>query len=252
MSTIHRDLTYVVAPAHPRQRLDLHLPETAPRPLPVLLWLHGGSWKEGDKSTVPLLGLCARGVAVASANYRYLDQAPFPAQINDVKAALRFLRANAERHGLDPARVVAAGFSAGGYLAALAGCAARCDELDDRALGNAACSAAVMGVAAFGTPIDLPGIGTSNGTILTTDAELASLANPLHHLGSGTPRFYIQHGADDDVVSSAHALKLAAALDRRGIAHVLDVVPEMRHKIKLNQEVLDRVAALFVPQSVLS
>ena len=102
--------------------LDLYLPEKAPAtPLPLVVWVHGGGWSKGSKENPPLAWLAAEGYAVASINYRLSWLARWPAQIDDVRAALRWLRANAAKHGLDPGRIAVAGGSAGGHLAATAG-----------------------------------------------------------------------------------------------------------------------------------
>lgn len=91
------DLEYVPG-GHERQKLDLHLPAQG-KNWPLVVWIHGGAWRVGDKKNVgfPLRLLREKGYAVASVNYRYSTQAVFPAQIEDVKAAVRFLRANAEK-----------------------------------------------------------------------------------------------------------------------------------------------------------
>jgi hypothetical protein len=95
------------APAHVRQRLDLYLPPTGDGPWPVVLWIHGGGWSAGDKSLAasdPVLRLRTRGYAVASIGYRLSQQATFPAQIHDVKAAVRYLRQNARGYRLIPTK----------------------------------------------------------------------------------------------------------------------------------------------------
>lgn len=117
--TVHRDLAYV-AEGHPRQVLDLYLPRSS-RPLPLIVWIHGGAFRMGSKEDdVPLEQLDA-GYAIAAINYRLSQHAIFPAQIEDCKAAVRWLRAHAEAYGIDPARIAALGTSAGGHLAAMLG-----------------------------------------------------------------------------------------------------------------------------------
>jgi acetyl esterase/lipase len=94
----HRDLAYVDG-GHERQKLDLYVPEnSAAAPLPVIIWVHGGAWQSGSKAgPLPLrLGFAGRGFAIASIGYRLSDAAIFPAQIQDVKAAVRWLRAHAK------------------------------------------------------------------------------------------------------------------------------------------------------------
>jgi acetyl esterase/lipase len=118
----HRDLAYVVN-GHERQKLDLFVPEKADGPLPLIIWIHGGGWQNGSKDGCPPLrnGYTEHGYAVASINYRLSGHAVFPAQIEDCKAAIRWLRAHAEEYSLDPQRFGVWGSSAGGHLAALVG-----------------------------------------------------------------------------------------------------------------------------------
>src|SRR5262245_9674762 len=101
-------------------KLDLYLPAEG-RPAPLVVWVHGGAWRSGSKSNPPLLPLTDRGIAVASVDYRLSPVAPYPAQVHDLKAAIRYLRNAAQQHGLDGSRIAIAGGSAGGHLAALVG-----------------------------------------------------------------------------------------------------------------------------------
>ena len=112
----------------PAHRLDLYLPEGQAGPFPLVIFVHGGAWSYGDKAMPPLSSygtfrrvLAERGYAVASVQYRFVDKAPFPAQLHDVKAAVRYLRANAAALRVDPDRFAIAGDSAGGQLAQLVG-----------------------------------------------------------------------------------------------------------------------------------
>ncbi len=101
--------------------VDLYLPAEADQRRPVVVFIHGGGWERGNgaKEDPPALFLVGRGYAVASINYRLSDDAPFPAQLHDCKAAVRWLRGKAEKYKLDPDRIGAWGVSAGGHLAAL-------------------------------------------------------------------------------------------------------------------------------------
>ena len=105
--------------------MDIYLPKAGAGPAPAVLYAHGGSWAYGDKSEVALLapGLVASGYVVASLNYRLAPQYRWPAQIEDVKCAIRFLKAKAGLYNLDPARIGLWGASAGGHLVSLAGLA---------------------------------------------------------------------------------------------------------------------------------
>lgn len=115
------DLVYT-RPGGSAQLLDLYLPEGVAGPLPVIVWLHGGGWRLGDRCLGPDLRqfFAARGFAMASIDYRLSGEAVFPAQLHDVRAAVRWLRAHAEEYGLDGRRIGLWGSSAGGHLAALA------------------------------------------------------------------------------------------------------------------------------------
>ncbi|MES2697720.1 MAG: alpha/beta hydrolase [Verrucomicrobiota bacterium] len=120
--TAHRDLAYV-AVGHERQKLDLYLPAEGSGPFPVIVWIHGGAWFAGDRKNCPPLreGFVARGYAVASLGYRLSSHEIFPAQIEDCKAALRWLRAHAKEYRLDAAHIGVWGASAGGHLVSLLG-----------------------------------------------------------------------------------------------------------------------------------
>ncbi|HEX7977117.1 MAG TPA: alpha/beta hydrolase [Gemmatimonadaceae bacterium] len=115
------DLVYSHAGGRPRL-LDLYLPRHSTRPLPVIVWLHAGGWRSGDRKQAPDLSrhFAAHGFAMASIDYRLSREATFPAQLHDVKAAIRWLRTNTERLGLDGRRIGLWGASAGGHLATLA------------------------------------------------------------------------------------------------------------------------------------
>lgn len=117
-----RDVPYVVN-GHERHVLDIYLPEKANGPLPLIIWIHGGGWRNGSKNGCPPLrqGYVGRGYALASINYRLSGHATFPAQIEDCKAAIRWLRAHAKQYGFDPDRFGVWGSSAGGHLVALVG-----------------------------------------------------------------------------------------------------------------------------------
>jgi len=116
------DLVYAIRSGKPLY-MDLYLPQDAPGPLPVILWLHGGGWRIGDRRLGPDLTrfFAEKGFAMASIDYRLSGEAVFPAQIHDVKAAIRWLKAHADSYGLDAGRIGLWGSSAGGHLAALAG-----------------------------------------------------------------------------------------------------------------------------------
>ena len=110
--------------------LDLYCPEKVSGSLPVIVWIHTGGWSKGRKERCPAVALVQDGYAVASIDYRLTSTAPFPAQIEDCKAAVRWLRANASTYHLDPDHIGVWGHSAGGHLAALLGTSGGVRELE--------------------------------------------------------------------------------------------------------------------------
>src|SRR5579859_7847618 len=120
-TVVYRDLAYVTG-GHPRQVLDLYMPHAA-GPLPLIVWIHGGAFRMGSKDDPVPVAMLQQGYAIASLNYRLSQHALFPAQIEDCKAAVRWLRAHAATYGLDPSHIASWGESAGGHLAAMLGTA---------------------------------------------------------------------------------------------------------------------------------
>ena len=155
------DLVY--ATVSPAEKLDLYIPTTGNGPFPVVVMVHGGGFMMGDKADgAGLAGvdqLLAAGYAVASINYRLSGEAKYPAQINDAKAAVRFLRANAAKYNLNPDKFGAWGASAGGNLVSLLGTTCGVTELEGADLGNADQSSCVQAVVDWFGPIDFPGNG---------------------------------------------------------------------------------------------
>ena len=129
------DIPY--ADRSPLQRLDIYLPDKGDGPFPVIATIHGGGWEFGDKGddfNLPFLEGLKRGYAVACINYRLSDEAHFPSQIYDCKAAIRYLRTNAAEYHLDGAHIGVWGASAGGHLAALLGTSTRVRGLEDSSM----------------------------------------------------------------------------------------------------------------------
>lgn len=208
--------------------LDLYRPDPLPaEPLPVVIYIHGGGWRQGDKalSRPPMLVESGRYI-VACINYRLSDQAIFPAQLHDCKAAVRWLRANAQRYGIDGRRIGAWGYSAGGHLAALLGATGGAAELEG-ACGSPEHSSAVQAVVAVAAPSDLSRMGGWHdepdspeallvGGPLSERSDLVQQANPLRYVAATTPPFLLIHGEDDDTVPLSQSQLLYAALLEAG------------------------------------
>ena len=210
-------------------RLDLHVPAGA-GPWPLVVWVHGGAWRNGDRKSLPdtygSLGffdrIQRRGYAVASVDYRLSAEATFPAQLDDVRAAIRWLRENAADRRLDPGRFATWGESAGGHLAAMAALVADGPE--------------VHAVVDWYGPSDLSvmdsGDADDPGTQLlggTRSPEAVALASPVEHAHMGAPPFLCVHGTGDQIVPYSQSEHLAAVLHAYGVRCDLHPVPGADH-----------------------
>jgi len=213
--TEHRDLTYAEV-AGQELKLNLFVPAAENSP-PLLIWIHGGGWRNGSREKVSLRPLTDHGFAVASIDYRLTDTAIFPAQIYDCKAAVRWLRANADRLGYDASRIAAAGSSAGGHLALLLGVSGNVDQLEGTVGEHLDQSSAVQAIIDYYGPSDfvlrgethpdrayttksgsfaLLG-GVQNGKV---EREMEAFASPVHYITADDPPLLILHGDRDEVV----------------------------------------------------
>jgi acetyl esterase/lipase len=231
------DIPY--ASLSPAQKLDIYLPEGS-GPFPVIVSIHGGAFMSGDKAdvqVVPMLEGVKRGYAVVSINYRMSGEAKFPALVHDMKAAIRWIRANAAQWGFDAQRIAAWGGSAGGYLAAMAGVSMGVAELEDLSLGNAEQNSRVQAVVDWFGPTDFlkmdeelaeygfppsPEMAHDGehspesllmGAKITEIPERVKAANPESYIRPGVPPFLIQHGTMDDTVPCLQSVYLADKLD---------------------------------------
>jgi acetyl esterase/lipase len=229
----HRDLAYVEG-GHERQKLDLFLPEKASGPLPLIIWVHGGGWQNGSKDGCPPLrgGYVERGYAVASINYRLSQHAVFPAQIEDCKAAIRYLRAHAQEYGLDPQRFGVWGSSAGGHLVALIGTSGAVKPFD---VGpNLDQSSRVQAVCDYYGPTDFTAFVSTPGYERHADAaspeakliggavlenkEKAARVNSITYVTRDDPAFLIVHGDKDPTVPIGQSQLLFDALKQAGVS----------------------------------
>lgn len=237
-----RDQSYVTN-GQARQKLDLYLP-AAPKG-PVLVWIHGGGWCSQTKSQVEGLAMLGQGYTVASLEYRFSQDAPFPAQIEDCKAAIRWLRAHAKQYGYDPGRIGAWGASAGGHLTALLATTGTIREFD---VGdNLDQSSAIQcGVDFFG-PTDFPDWKAPSETplIQRTGAEsvivkllggpidekidVARRASPVTWASKLSAPLYILHGTKDPLVGLEQSQHLADKLKASGVEVTLDVIEGGAH-----------------------
>lgn len=219
------------------QKLDLYLPE-GDGPFPLVIYVHGGAFKMGDKAmgAEELDPLVAAGYAVASINYRLSSEALFPAPIEDAKAAVRWLRANADAYQLDPERFAAFGASAGGNIVAMLGTTGDVVEFDNPELGNPEVSSRVQAVVDWFGPTDFglmdtqfaesgvcPESAQSHsaadspeslllGAALAEVPDLVAQANPITYVSEDDAAFFIQHGTADCNVPTQQSQILYDAL----------------------------------------
>ena len=227
----HRDLAYV-ANGHERQKLDLFLPKDGTS-LQLIINIHGGAFKMGSKEQGVPTEYLAQGYAVASINYRLSQHAKFPAQIEDCKAAVRWLRAHSTEYRLDPERFAAWGASAGGHLAAMLGTTGDTKEFDIGA--NLDQSSRMQAVVDYFGPTDflqmdahrLPN-GQAHDPANSPESELiggaiqenkqkAARANPITYVTPSDPPFLICHGDQDPLVPHHQSELLEAALRKAGV-----------------------------------
>lgn len=218
-------------------KLDLYRPDGPPTG--VIIWVHGGAWRGGSREGVDLKGLAAFGWAVASVDYRLSTQARFPAQIHDIKAALRYLRAHADELGLPASRFVIAGSSAGGHLAALVGVTNGHAELegavgDDRgtssdiqAIVNLYGATNLTTILKQSTPHGLgvraPALDLFIGGQPDAVPEIAKLASPVFHVDAHDPPLLLMHGDQDPQMPINQSHELAGAYEARGLPFVFKV-----------------------------
>jgi acetyl esterase/lipase len=230
--------------------LDLYVPETG-GPFPLIMWIHGGAFRSGDKSGIwykPILNQVQRGYAVASIDYRLSGSAKFPALVHDAKAAVRWLRANAARYNLKADRIVVAGESAGGYQAVMLGASGGVAELEGT-LGNPGQSSRVQGVIDFFGPTDFlamdDGASSCRTPLVhrTADSpesqllgcnpgdcpERAKASNPITYVRRNGPPFLILHGTADCQVPHSQSQRLYDALRAAGVKADLHLLPEVGH-----------------------
>ena len=227
---------YAAPPGARPLELDLYLP--AGRPGPVVVFVHGGGWRLGSRHSAgpafpgrsPFERAARAGIAVASVDHRLSGEARWPAQLHDVKAAVRWLRSRAGELGVDPGRVYAWGESAGGHLAALLGLTGDRPELEGD-VGVTGPSSAVDAVAAWSAPSDLPALAADLGTDpmaadsreaqllgapVPTVPDLAAQASPVTHVSPGAPPFLLLHGRADRAIPCVQSERLRDALQEAG------------------------------------
>jgi acetyl esterase/lipase len=238
--------------------LELMVPAGAPSPVPLVIWVHGGGWSSGSRLPVPsnVTALCDRGFAVASLDYRFTNVARWPAQIQDCKGAVRWLRAHAATYGIDPNRFGVWGPSAGGQLVSMLGTSggvttatvgnARVD-LEGTVGGNAGVSSRVQAVVDWYGAIDFlqmrffptPSAPNHDGSTsaeskliggpIQDNPELSATASPLTYVTPDDPPFLVMHGTQDTLYPFHQSRLLVDALAAQGVPVTFTPVPNGGH-----------------------
>jgi len=214
-------------------RLDIYMPQQQTTPPPLLVWIHGGGWRNGDKSASvnPVFKRLAKeGYATAYINYRLGGLDSHPKQIQDVKGAIRWLRANADTYGYDATRIGVGGGSAGGHLALLAGLSGGVDALEGNVGGNLEYSSRVQAVVDLFGPSELQ-LYADESTSFSRNksAELLLSASPLSYLTTDDPPIIIFHGSEDNVVPVSQSIYLNEQYQSKGLESSLYIINGASH-----------------------
>jgi acetyl esterase/lipase len=229
-------------------KLDLYVPAKVKSP-PVVVWIHGGAWRSGSKNNPSVLPLTDRGFAVASVDYRLSPVAQFPAQIHDIKAAIRHLRANAKEPGIDAGRIAVSGGSAGAHLAALVGVTNGVKELEGDVGSHRDQSSDVQAIVAFygasnlatilsqstphGLNVRAPALELLLGGQPDSKPDLTRLASPVFHVDPRDPPLLWYHGDQDPQMPINQAHEVVGAYKKHGLNAQLEVVYGGGHGGKL-------------------
>jgi acetyl esterase/lipase len=237
-----RDLVYATVDGKPLG-LDLHLPAGSGA-APLVVYVHGGAWSAGDKTRYPAF-LVDNGFAVASLDFRSTNDAPFPANVHDIKAGIRFLRANAAKYGYRADRVALVGASSGGHLAALVGTTNGDAGLEGRQGTNLAQSSDVQAIVSWfgasnlttilrqstpdGLEVRVPALQRLLGGQPDAVPELARQASPVFHLDARDPPLLLLHGDQDAQMPVNQSLELEGAYRKAGLPVELFILHGVGH-----------------------
>ncbi|MBN8418355.1 MAG: alpha/beta hydrolase [Verrucomicrobia bacterium] len=224
-------------------KLDLHRPPGESPPL--IVYVHGGGWRAGSKEDVPIADLYDKGFAIASVDYRLSTQAVFPAQVHDIKAAIRFLRANAGLFHINASKIAIIGSSAGGHLAALVGVSNGNPELEGKVGEHLDQSSDVQVIVSYygasnletilsqstpkGRDFRIPALKLLLGDTPDKKQELAKLASPVTHLDKHDPPLLLIHGDADPQMPPQQSQELAQAYESLGLPVTLILLPGSLH-----------------------
>lgn len=226
-------------------QLDIYRQRNVTGKLPVVIWVHGGSWNSGSKDFCPIAYMAEQHEAIVSIDYRLSEVAPFPAQLYDCKGAIRWLRANAATYNLDADHIGIFGASAGGHLALLLADTPDNSKLEGNVGGNLNFSSRVQCVCAFYPPTDLDRLVSDPKLRVDTNVEVATLiggtvaanldkaraASPLTYVNKDCAPVFLMHGGADTRVPPEQSIIFYNALRQAGVEAQLEIVPKKGHGI---------------------
>ncbi|MCM8820396.1 MAG: alpha/beta hydrolase [Candidatus Omnitrophica bacterium] len=237
--------------------MDIYIPENQ-KPLPLVVWIHGGGWKKGSKENCyPALRLLPYGYAVASINYRLTGIASFPAQLEDCKSAIRYLRANGAKYNLNTEKIGVWGSSAGGHLAALLGTTGDISDFDKG--DYLEFSSKVQAVCDYYGPSSISDMhwrsdryGNSPEQLLIGKGEgdfteKAKKASPVTYVNNDSAPFFIVHGDKDNVVHISQSKLLYDSLLKAGVDVEIHIIKGAGHGGPefTRQDIIEKVVSFF-------
>lgn len=242
LAPAHKDVVYATVDGK-ALALDLYMPAGVQQP-PLLVWVHGGRWQTGTKDDVPLQ-FVQNGIATASVDFRQSTEARFPAQVHDIKAAIRFLRAQGSKYGYRVDRIAIGGSSSGGHLAAMVGVTNGHQELEGIVGAHLKDSSSVQAIldyygasnlttilaqsTPFGLGVREPALARLLGALPDKATHLAELASPVRHVDRSDPPLLLLHGDQDPQMPINQAHELEGAYEKAGLDVYFDVVHGGRH-----------------------
>ena len=239
---ITKDIVYAEADGKKLQ-LDIYKPKVQKEPY-LVVWVHGGAWNTGNKEKPPL-GLLPFGYALASVDFRASTEKPFPADVHDIKAAIRFLRANASKYGYKSDKIIIWGSSSGGHLAALVATTNNNEALEGNLGDFTNTSSSVQACIDFfgptnfltilnqstphGLNVRLPALAILLGKPLDQVTELAKLASPVYQVDTSDPPLFIVHGEQDIQVPINQSIELMSAYKSKNLKVQIEFIPNAGH-----------------------
>lgn len=251
--TVEEGVVYGTAGGGGRDLLcDVYRPPGDVSGAPCVVLVHGGSWRQGDRSQLRGYGILLgrAGYVCVAPEYRLLGEAPWPAAIEDVKAAIRWVRASASSLGVDPGRICIEGNSAGAHLALLAAGTPDVAALEGSG-GHGDVSSAVAAVAAIYAPTLFYAEGAERESgglpfmvlVEGGDDEAAALASPVRHVSASFPPTFLAHGTTDTTVPVSASVRMYEALAAAGVPAELHLYAEQPHAFDAQPQFGRQVAA---------